>query len=231
MLKALYVAASVIAVVLLADPAAANQPVLLFNSHTEMCLQPADGSMTQGAAIVEEPCNGNPAIQIWLVVPVGAGTHFENAITQFCLDARGKAENRTPVQQWTCNEITNENWDPEGPGGKGAPVKSRVSGSDSFCLDIPGGQQIAGLAMQIFACNGTVSQIWELRPTVTVVPNVVRLPEENAVNTMTHFGLQSVVLAPKGCTSPGAVTKQSPLPGFEAIPNSPVNLTVNCAEN
>jgi hypothetical protein len=37
---------------------------------------------------------------------------------------------------------------------------SRVSGTSSYCLDIPGGQQVAGLAMQIYRCNGTEAQQW-----------------------------------------------------------------------
>lgn len=148
MLKAVYVAASVTAVVLLANQVSAAQPVLLYNSHSNMCLQPQGGSMEQGVAIVQEPCDPPTPSQEWLAIPGSAGTHFENGVSELCLDARGKAENRTPVQQWTCNEITNENWGPE-VGRDGAPIKSLVSGSDRYCLDIPGGQQTPGLAMQI----------------------------------------------------------------------------------
>jgi hypothetical protein len=226
-LKALYVAASVISVVLLANPAAAFQPVLLVNSQTLMCLQPAGGSMAQGAAIVEETCNVNAPIQVWLVIPVeNAGTHFENASTQFCLDARGKAKNGTPVQQWTCNQITNENWDPTvGPPNLGGEVVSRVSGSDSFCLAIPGGQQTAGVA--ILRCNsGVVSQRWQLKPTSTVVPKVTGVPEDIAVNKLKFFDLQEGAVTPQGCH--GTVTGQSGTAGELANPQSSIPLQVSC---
>jgi hypothetical protein len=69
--------------------------------------------------------------------------------------------NGTPVQQWTCNSISNENWEPgEDLGDDIPPLFSRVSGTSSYCLDIPGGQQVAGLAMQIYRCNGTEAQQW-----------------------------------------------------------------------
>ena len=116
MLKAFYVAASVIAVASSAKPAAADQPFIFFNSHTNMCLQPRDQSTAQGVAIVQEPCTiptPPTEAQEWVYVPNGgAGFHFENGLSGLCLDARGKAEDGTPVQQWTCDQISNENWDP-----------------------------------------------------------------------------------------------------------------------
>jgi len=78
-----------------------------------------------------------------------------------CLDARGRAVNGTPVQQWTCNSISNENWEPgEDISDVIPPLISRVSGTSSHCLDMPGGRQVAGLAMQIYRCNGTAAQEW-----------------------------------------------------------------------
>lgn len=141
-----FVAASLIAAALLAKPAAASPPVFFYNSHTNMCLQPVGGSTTQGVAIVQEPCNGGNIAQEWVYVYVSGGFHFENALSCLCLDARGGAANRTPVQQWTCNGISNETWQPptSPTGASIGPVISRVSGSSSYCLDIPGGSSLLG---------------------------------------------------------------------------------------
>jgi hypothetical protein len=143
---------------LVATPAAAGE---LYSFWSNQCLQPVDGSTEQGAAIVQEPCNGGAAQQ-WTAVRVsGNHFHYVNLLSGFCLDARGRAVNRTPVQQWTCNNISNENWDPgEDIGDVIPPLISRVSGTRSHCLDMPGGQRIAGLAMQIYRCNGTAAQEW-----------------------------------------------------------------------
>jgi hypothetical protein len=125
------------------------------------CLQPVNESTAQGAAIVQMPCNHRPAQQ-WKAIPVsGRVFHFVNSLSGLCLDARGKAANHTPVQQWTCNKITNENWEsPEVSSDDVPPLISRVSGTRSYCLDVPGGQRSAGLAIQIYSCNGTVAQLW-----------------------------------------------------------------------
>ena len=148
---------------LYATPAAAGCGVncQLYSLWSNQCLQPAGGSTRQGAAIVQQPCNGSAA-QEWTKVHVSGNTYrYVNGLSGLCLDARGGAVNHTPVQQWTCNNISNENWDPgEDIDDDIPPLKSRVSGTSSYCLDMPGGQKTAGLAMQIYRCNGTVAQQW-----------------------------------------------------------------------
>ncbi len=233
MYRTVYIAASVVAVALSARPAAALQPFVLYNSHTNMCLQPVDGSTTQGVAIVQQPCN-RTAAQEWMYVATGGGSfHLENALSQLCLDARGGAANRTPVQQWTCNQISNENWEPEvNPKGGGAPLISRVSGSSSYCLDIPGGQQTAGLAMQIYVCNETVSQSWLLNPDGSlVVPNVVNLQANAAIAKVSLYGLTPM---PNNTNNPnlcpasknGLVVDQFPGGGGFQVPNTKICLSI-----
>ena len=170
---------------------------MLYNAHTNMCLQPENGSTTQGVAIVQEPCNTSAqgtakAAQEWLWINTGGGSfHLENALSQLCLDARGGAANHTPAQQWTCNQISNENWEPVViANGGGTRLVSRVSGSSGYCLDIPGGQQTVGLAMQIYVCNGTVSQAWKTNPDQGLyVPNVVGLQSYAATARISLYGL------------------------------------------
>jgi hypothetical protein len=155
-------AALMIAVVVCAAPAAASGPYVLYNFLSNQCLQPINGSTSQGAAIVQEPCNDTPA-QSWTQISVGNNIfHYVNVLSGLCLDARGSARNRTQVQQWTCNSISNENWQPGDDDSNDdiPPLFSRVSGTSSYCLDIPGGQNTVGLAMQIYSCNGTEAQQW-----------------------------------------------------------------------
>ena len=146
---------------------AAGNVVVLQNFTGNKCLQPINGSTAQGAAIVQEPCSKASAAQQWAQVPVGNNNfHYVNSVSGLCLDARGGAANHTPVQQWTCNNISNENWQPGADEDDDIPpLFSRVSGTMDYCLDVPGGQTTtAGLAMQIYRCNGTISQIWQIYP-------------------------------------------------------------------
>ena len=91
---------------------------------------------------------------------------IENELSHLCLDALGGATNGTQVVQWPCASISNQTWDTGvivTGGATVGTVKSRVSGTTSHCLDVPGGQlSTFGLPMQIWGCNGTDAQEWFL---------------------------------------------------------------------
>jgi hypothetical protein len=220
MSRMIHIAACFIAVTRLATTASAFQvvppppggypaPIALRTGLNKDCLQPINKSTDQGAAIVQVVCDATAA-QVWILQNVGNGNfHVMNALSGLCLDARGSATNRTPVQQWTCNGITNENWEMVG-GGFSVNFKSRVAGSSNFCLDVPGGQTTVGLAMQIYGCNGTASQLWFVNPTETVgVPWVVGQSSLSAANTMYMYGLIPVLqktMSPTQCQAAHADT-------------------------
>ena len=161
---------------LMVTPAAGADEVLahwIQNASRLRCLQPVDGSHEQGAAIVQMPCDESESeiqnrnsVQFWMPERVGDFTRYKNVKTGLCLDARGGAANHTPIQQWPCNEISNEKWDR--PASDRRTIRSRVSGSTSHCLDVPGGSLMdIGLAMQLYRCStDNQAQFWDTR-----VPN------------------------------------------------------------
>jgi Ricin-type beta-trefoil lectin domain-like len=161
-----------------APPSQADSPIVQLQSHESgKCLQPVNGS--PGASIVQEPCNGSLSQQ-WTQGPSvdSGGTdanslHFVNRSSQLCLDARGRATNGTPIQQWTCDWISNENW-AFGVGNTqyNEELVSRVSGTWSHCISTPGVQD--GAAMELYSCNGNVSEFWSL-PTARLASPVTRV--------------------------------------------------------
>ena len=109
----------------------------IYSFLSNQCLRPVNESTAQGASIVQEPCNRGAAQQWKKVLVSGNIFHYVNGLSGLCLDARGRAVNGTPVQQWTCNRISNENWEPgEEVDETIPPLISRVSGTSSYCLDI-----------------------------------------------------------------------------------------------
>jgi hypothetical protein len=119
------------------------------------CLQPSGGAGGNGVAIVQEPCDGSEA-QNWAPISIGGTSYrFLNQATGECLDARGAAVAGVPVEQWTCNTISNEKWSfpVSMPSNFGYPVTSEVSGSSSFCLDGTGTSASPGLQMRIETCG------------------------------------------------------------------------------
>jgi hypothetical protein len=197
MRKMLRIAESLVAVALLAAPAASQvippppesliAPLMLRSTALAGtdCLQPINASTAQGAAIVRVTCKAAPE-QLWIMTEVGNGNlHLMNVHSGLCLDARGSATSGTPVQQWTCNQISNENWELNGPAFI-VSFTSRVSGTKKYCLDVNDN----GPSAQIYGCNGTPSQIWNINaPPFVVVPNVVGLDAATAANKVYQYGL------------------------------------------
>jgi Ricin-type beta-trefoil lectin domain len=142
------------------SPARAEDEIVkLVSDSVGKCLQPINGSLNQGDAIVQQPCDGS-ITQQWTVTDVSSTkVHLVNRSSNLCLDARGKAVNGTPIQQWTCNGISNENW---GYGLDNNSLVSAVSNTWSHCIATPGNQD--GLAMELRQCDGDVAQIWSRPP-------------------------------------------------------------------
>jgi Ricin-type beta-trefoil lectin domain len=130
------------------------------NKLSDKCLEPV--STVAGAAILIQPCSNLP-IQQWTEVNVKSPyVHYMNQFTKMCLDARGGAQNHTPVQLWPCDQISNEYWVPNKTYNVNSPVlTSGVANSyPKFCLDLPSGLTNAGITLQIYECNGTPAQQW-----------------------------------------------------------------------
>jgi hypothetical protein len=229
MRKTVYLAMALVALLLTGRTADA-QALLFFNAHTNLCLGPENNSPAQGTPIVQESCSGSPE---WIALSDGAGVQFQNGLSGMCLDARGGAANHTPVQQWPCNGISNERWKISGSGGtQNAPVQSMVAGSNGFCLDIPGGQTTVGLAMQIYVCNNTVSQLWQLRlaGNEVVVPNFANAVNSGtlaaAENEIKAFGFVLKVNSSPNCFEGHSTIGQTPIPGTTAPVKSTVTITM-----
>ncbi len=137
-------------------PAHAEDAIVkLVSAQNGKCLQPVNGSSNLGDAIVQQSCDGTRAQQWQVHLVSSTKVHLINRSSNLCLDARGGATNGTPIQQWTCNSITNENWS---FGITNNLLSSGVSNTFSHCVATPGSQD--GLPMELRFCDGNGSQLW-----------------------------------------------------------------------
>lgn len=136
---------------------AAGAYIHLVNANGN-CLQPINSSTTVGDAMVLMPCDPKNMAQVWIQSASSGKIHFINYNSHLCLDARGGAATGTPIQQWTCDSITNENW--QSPASYGGPLISAVSGTSTYCMTPTGGQN--GTPLQLTLCSTTIltGQIW-----------------------------------------------------------------------
>jgi hypothetical protein len=151
-----------------APASASDLTYRLDNANNSLCLQPVNATQDAGAAVVQVMCDVSLS-DLWVFHRLSVSRplyRIENLLSHQCLDALGGATNGTRVVQWPCASISNQTWDTGVTltgGAAAVTVKSRVSGTTSHCLDVPGGQlSTPGLPMQIWGCNGTDAQTWIL---------------------------------------------------------------------
>jgi hypothetical protein len=128
------------------------------NAGSGKCLQPI--ALEDGAPIIQTTCNDSP-IQWWVfsatTPPAPPIFRLYNVGSARCLDASGGANDHTPIDLWPCNWISNERWDSPAP--NHTQLRSRVSGTRSHCLDVPGATSV-DVWLQLYRCNGTDAQNW-----------------------------------------------------------------------
>ena len=138
--------------------AATYYDMTIRSAATGMCLAPEGRTSEEGVAIIQTYCNGDP-YQRWDFVDLGSGVYqIRNAVTLKCMDVAGSNIDGTAVVQWTCASITNQRFEakPKLPGY--VTLKTRVAGTKTHCLDVPGEQPIDGLAIIIWSCGGYAGQ-------------------------------------------------------------------------
>jgi hypothetical protein len=154
-----------------AVPASADDHTVGVQSRASLlCLQPLNESLDAGTPIVQVRCN-NRSTQTWFFEDMGDHVFRpRNLASGLCLDALGGATNGTPVVQWPCSGISNQRWRASKDLPDVVSLRSRVAGTSSHCLDVPGGQSTEGLAVQIYVCNGTSAQAWGVGVTTIIQP-------------------------------------------------------------
>ncbi|MFD5829133.1 RICIN domain-containing protein [Lentzea sp. NPDC060358] len=149
-----------------ASPASADDhfDVTVRSAVSGKCLAPQGESFSDGVPIVQTTCNGS-AFQRWDFIDKGNHVvQIRNAVTLKCMDVLGLNNDGTPVVQWPCANITNQRFQASRNLPDFVTLKSRVAGTSTHCLDVPGGQATEGLAVQIWTCNGTAAQSFGVFP-------------------------------------------------------------------
>jgi len=126
-----------------------------------MCLE-ADPAPDFAYRVTTQTCDtaSNQAQQWDIQVQGGGIVKLANrAISGWCIEANAIG-NGSAVPLWPCSSTeSNLRWAWHHDNNFGISVfESRISGSTGHCLDVPGGQTLKGLWMQVYSCNSTAAQ-------------------------------------------------------------------------
>lgn len=138
--------------------------VTVRNTATGKCLAPQGESFADGVPIVQVSCNGS-AFQRWDFVDHDDHIfQIRNAVTLKCMDAFGRNTNGVPVVQWPCAGSSNQRYQASRDLPDFVSLRSRVAGTRTHCLDVPGGLPTENAAIQLWVCNGTTAQAFGVFP-------------------------------------------------------------------
>ncbi|MEV7039292.1 ricin-type beta-trefoil lectin domain protein [Amycolatopsis sp. NPDC051061] len=114
------------------------------------CLDVANGSSTNGAAVQLYDCNGSTAQQ-WTV-----GTDGTIRALGKCLDVTGQSTaDGAQLQLWDCGSTANQRW-------AATAARDIVGSASSKCLDATGNSSANGTRLQIWTCTGAANQKWNV---------------------------------------------------------------------
>ncbi len=139
------------------------------------CLDVNGASTTKGTNIQLWACNGSVA-QKWQQQSNSNGTRaLVNPHSGMCLDdPYGLQQNENGLQIWPCNGSVAQQWSP--PGAIPTPPTSATSADSGpitafggkWCVDVHGGEVRSGVKVQLYTCNGSGAQQWELYSDTTI---------------------------------------------------------------
>ena len=150
----------------------ADEPRLLYNFGSGLCLQPVFSAdpYQNNLTIIQEPCTGE-ASQRWYTMYVrdGRGSnggtrklyHIVNLLSGQCLDDRdGITSNGAVVQQYTCNNTsTTMLWDIGAVGPVGNGYVQLWNARSGKCLDLPWGSTSPGSFVWQWQCTSTTTNL------------------------------------------------------------------------
>jgi cytolysin (calcineurin-like family phosphatase) len=152
------------------DPGPAKAPSLpgyynIVNANSNLCLDDAGWSTTQGAAVIQWDCGNHQSNQQWQFIPTDSGYYqIVNRFSSFAVDVAGgpgATGNQVKLLQWPYWGGSNQQWRVEPLGAGKYRLIARHSGR---CLDVPGASTVHGVQLQQYDCNWTGAQTFSLVP-------------------------------------------------------------------
>ena len=114
------------------------------------CLDVANASSANGAAVQLYDCNGSSAQQ-WTV-----GTDGTIRALGKCLDVTGQSTaDGAQLQLWDCGGTANQRW-------AATAARDIVGAASNKCLDATGNSSANGTRLQIWTCTGAANQKWSV---------------------------------------------------------------------
>ncbi|MEV6550946.1 RICIN domain-containing protein [Streptomyces sp. NPDC051597] len=141
--------------------------VQLQAAHSGKCLTIDKASLRNGANAVQSTCADGADNQLFEMAPVGDGTlELRPAHSGKCLEVENSGTaGGSNIQQWWCSGGANMRWRPFLVDvAKDLYELRPAHATAARCLDIKSGAATDGANAQLWYCNGSAAQQWQIKP-------------------------------------------------------------------
>jgi endoglucanase len=134
------------------------------NTNSGSCVDATGWGTSNGTTVQQWSCGSQQYNQEWQFQSVGNGLYVvynRNAPSEAWNVTNVGTSNGSSIQVWTYGGGSNEQWMPVSLGNN---LYKFVGVGSGRCLDVPGASTANGVQLDIYDCNGTGAQSFELSP-------------------------------------------------------------------
>ncbi|MCX5079326.1 RICIN domain-containing protein [Streptomyces sp. NBC_00513] len=138
--------------------------IQLTASHSGKCLDVEAGKTTNGIHVQQHTCGGTTAQQWTAVATAGGSFELRSVLSGKCLEVENAGTKPgSVIQQWACAGKDHQRWQLMLIDPVRKLYELQPAHADGMCLDVPGAKEDDGIDTQLYTCNRTAAQLWQVQ--------------------------------------------------------------------
>ncbi|MFD9377852.1 RICIN domain-containing protein [Streptomyces sp. NPDC059999] len=138
--------------------------VRLTAAHSGKCLDVEAGKTTNGIHVQQHTCGGTTAQQWTAVATAGGSFELRSVLSGKCLEVENAGTKPgSVIQQWACVGVEHQRWQLMLVDPVRKLYELQPAHADGMCLDVPGAKEDDGIDTQLYTCNRTAAQLWQVQ--------------------------------------------------------------------
>ncbi|KOU40716.1 hypothetical protein ADK55_31265 [Streptomyces sp. WM4235] len=138
--------------------------IQLTASHSGKCLDIEAGKTTNGIHVQQHTCGGTTAQQWTAVATAGGSFELRSVLSGKCLEVENAGtKSGSVIQQWACVGEEHQRWQLMLIDPVRKLYELQPAHADGMCLEVAGGKKDDGANTQLYTCNRTAAQLWQVQ--------------------------------------------------------------------
>ncbi|MER5776808.1 RICIN domain-containing protein [Streptomyces sp. NPDC002039] len=138
--------------------------IQLTAAHSGKCLDIEAGKTANGIHVQQQTC-GTTTAQKWTAVATAGGSfELRSVLSGKCLEVEnGGTKPGSVIQQWACAGKEHQRWQLMLVDPVRKLYELQPAHATGMCLDVPSAKEDNGIDTQLYTCNRTAAQLWQVQ--------------------------------------------------------------------